>query len=284
MIRAASTVAKDGSMYEEFLKQASATKMLSREEERQLFERMAAGGRDGDKARDVVITAHLRMAMSGARKFAYTGIPYEDLVQEGNIGLMTAASKFKVELGFRFSTYAAWWVRTCIVNHIRECGRTIRVPAQKDALIHKMKRILASMSKDGRPPSDTAVAEKLGVSVHELYELMEMSSEPVSINVTIGDGSSELGELIADTSAVNPESKLVENDMVSRVTSALSELTDRQRAIVTMRFDLDGKGTRTLEDVSQIYGVTRERIRQIEAKALILLGKGERGKVLKSLL
>lgn len=284
MNRAASTVAKDGSMYEEFLKQASATKMLSREEERQLFERMAAGGRDGDKARDVVITAHLRMAMSGARKFAYTGVPYEDLVQEGNIGLMTAASKFKVELGFRFSTYAAWWVRTSIVNHIRECGRTIRVPAQKDALIQKMKRILASMSKDGRPPSDTAVAEKLGVSVHELYELMEMSSEPVSINVTIGDGTSELGELIADTSAVSPEAKLAENDMVSRVTSALSELTDKQRAIVTMRFDLDGQGTRTLDEVSKIYGVTRERIRQIEAKALILLGKGERGKVLKSLL
>lgn len=284
MNRAASTVAKDGSMYEEFLKQASSTKMLSREEERQLFERMAAGGRDGDKARDVIITSHLRMAMSGARKFAYTGVPYEDLVQEGNIGLMTAASKFKVELGFRFSTYAAWWVRTSIVNHIRECGRTIRVPAQKDALIQKMKRILASMSKDGRPPSDTAVAEKLGVSVHELYELMEMSSEPVSINVTIGDGNSELGELIADTSAVSPEAKLAENDMVSRVTSALSELTDKQRAIVTMRFDLDGQGTRTLDEVSKIYGVTRERIRQIEAKALGLLGKGERGKVLKSLL
>lgn len=276
--------AVETSMVDEFMRQGAQSKLLSREQEVALFQRMKAGGRDGEKAREELISRHLRLAMTCARKLAYTGVPYEELVQEGNIGLIKAANKFEVERGFRFVTYASWWVRASISEYVRDCGRTIRVPARKTEQLAVMRRVMAELAKDG-PPSDTAVAQKMGISVEDLHELMEWAHEPVSINLTIGEeGATELGDLIADRNAVNPLEKLVEDDMNSRIHAALSVLTDREREVISGRFGLGTGEVLTLEDLGERYGVTRERIRQIEAKALEKLGKGANAKVLKSFL
>lgn len=273
------------SMVDEFLRRGAASKLLTREEERQLFLRMKAGGRDGDRARDELINRHLRMALSCARKFAYTGVPYEDLVQEGNIGLIKAASKFEVERGFRFVTYAAWWVRATVTEYIRDCGRTIRVPAGKTELLIKMKKVLNELSKEGGKPSDIQVAEAMGISIEEVHDLMEWAHEPVSINITIGeDGDTELGDLLADRNAVDPEATLLEQDRNAHIESALACLNERERIIVSARFGLGDGESQTLEELGNRFNLTRERIRQIEAKALEKLAKGGKARILKTFL
>lgn len=280
-----STPAVESSMFDEFIRQGAHSKLLTREEERLLCERMKVGGRDGDRARDELINRHLRLSMSCARKFSYTGLPYEELVQEGNIGLIKAAGKFELERGFRFVTYAAWWVRQTIAEYVRDSGRTIRLPAQKVQKIALMRRVVAELSKDGRAPSDTAVAQKMGVTVEDVHDLMEWAHEPVSINVKIGEeGDAELGDLIADSNAVNPVEKVIEADMHSRLEQALSGLKEREREVVLARFGMLDGVSQTLEELGERYGVTRERIRQIEAKALEKLGKGPNARILKSFL
>jgi len=272
-------------MFDEFIRQGAHSKLLTREEERLLCERMKVGGRDGDRARDELINRHLRLSMSCARKFSYTGLPYEELVQEGNIGLIKAAGKFELERGFRFVTYAAWWVRQTIAEYVRDSGRTIRLPAQKVQKIALMRRVVAELSKGGRAPSDTAVAQKMGVTVEDVHDLMEWAHEPVSINVKIGEeGDAELGDLIADSNAVNPVEKVIEADMHSRLEQALSGLKEREREVVLARFGMLDGVSQTLEELGERYGVTRERIRQIEAKALEKLGKGPNARILKSFL
>lgn len=286
MTRFSNAPTVETSMLDEFIKQAAANPLLSRDDERQLCERMKAGGRDGEKARDELINRHLRLAVYGARKFAGTGLPHEELVQEGNIGLIKAANKFEPERGFRFMTYATWWVRSTISEYARDCGRVIRVSAKKMELISKMKRAIVDLTKaNARPPSDIEVAKKLGVTVEEVHLLMELSHEPVSINIKIGENSeTELGDMLADASAINPEAKLVEDQMVERVTDALSGLKDRERDVVIRRFGLGSGVIQTLEEIANDYGLTRERVRQIEAKALEKLGKGPNARLLKSLL
>lgn len=280
-----SNPAVETSMLDEFIRQGAHSKLLTREEEGALCARMQAGGRDGDRARDELINRHLRLAMSCARKFAYTGIPHEDLVQEGNIGLIKAAAKFEVERGFRFVTYAAWWVRATIAEHVRDCGRTIRMPAGKTEKLALMRRVLAELSKGGRKPSDTEVAQKMRITVEAVHDLMEWAHEPVSINVKIGeDGDAELGDLLADRNAVNPEAKLIEDDMNAHIREALSSLTEKERTVISMRFGLEDGESHTLEEVSQLYGCTREWIRQIEAKVLEKLAKGPNARLLKSFL
>ena len=259
--------------------------MLTREEERQLCLRMKAGGRDGDLARDELINRHLRLAMSCARKFAYTGLPYEELVQEGNIGLIIAAGKFDVEKGFRFVTYAVWWVRQNISQYVKDSGRTIRLPANQVDKLKLMKRIMAELSKDGHVPTDTEVAQKMRTTVEEVHDLMEWAHEPVSINIKIGeDGDAELGDLIADRNAVNPVAKLLESELAEHVRRAIASLTEKEQKVIAMRFGLEDGEVHTLEEVSQLYSCTREWIRQIEAKALEKLGKGAHARLLKSLL
>lgn len=280
-----STPAVETSMFDEFIRQGAHSKLLTREEERLLCERMKVGGRDGDRARDELINRHLRLSMSCARKFSYTGLPYEELVQEGNIGLIKAAGKFELERGFRFVTYAAWWVRQTIAEYVRDSGRTIRLPAQKVQKIALMRRVVAELSKGGRAPSDTAVAQKMGVTVEDVHDLMEWAHEPVSINVKIGEeGDAELGDLIADSSAVNPLEKVIEADMHTRIEQALSGLKEREREVILARFGLLDGVSQTLEELGERYGVTRERIRQIEAKALEKLGRGPNARILKSFL
>lgn len=277
--------AAETSILDEFVRQGARSKLLTREEETLLCQRMKSGGRDGEKARDELINRHLRLAMNCARKFSYTGLPYEDLVQEGNIGLIRAAGKFEVERGFRFVTYASWWVRQTIAEYVRDSGRTIRLPAQKVQRLAVMRRVVAELSKGGKAPSDSAVAQKMGITVEDVHDLMEWAHEPVSINVKIGEeGSAELGDLIADSNAVNPVEKVIEDDMRARIESALSGLKERERDVILARFGLLDGVSLTLEELGERYGVSRERIRQIEAKAIEKLGTGPNARILKSFL
>ncbi len=278
-------VGVETSMFDEFIRQGAQSKLLTREEERLLCERIKAGGRDGDRARDELINRHLRLAMSCARKFAYTGLPYEDLVQEGNIGLIKAVGKFEVERGFRFVTYAAWWVRQGISQYVKDCGRTIRLPANQSDRLKLLKRVMSELSKEGRVPTDTEVAQKMRTTVEEVHDLMEWAHEPVSINVKIGeDGDAELGDLLADRNAVNPVEKMIADDLSVHIQRAIAGLTDKEQKVIAMRFGLEDGEVHTLEEVSQLYGCTREWIRQIEAKALEKLGKGAQARLLKTFL
>ena len=280
-----STPAVETSMLDEFIRQGANSKLLSREEERLLCERMKAGGRDGDRARDELINRHLRLSMSCARKFSYAKLSQEDLIQEGNIGLIKAAEKFEVERGFRFVTYAAWWVRQSIAMYVKSCGRTIKLPPEKVKHIAQMQRIVADFAAQGKRPSDKEVAEKMRASVEYVHDLMEWAPEPVSINVKIGEeGEAEIGDLIADSNAVNPLEKVIEADRNAHIEKALSGLKEREREVILARFGLLDGVAQTLEELGERYGVTRERIRQIEAKALEKLGKGPNARLLKSFL
>ena len=242
--------------------------MLSREEEQALGEALSRGGAEAKKARDRLVNTHLRMTVSMARKFLGYGLPLEDLIQEGSIGLIDAAERFEPGRG-KFATYAWWYIRQAIRSYAIDNGRTIRVPVTQakkiTALNNKIKELTANF---GRAPTDVEIASAMGIEIGDVHDLMLYSREPISLNMPIGDGESELAALIPDREAVNPEEALIRADEERHVREMVEKLPERERQVVTMRFGLDGEAERTLEEVSQVFDVSRERIRQIEVKAL----------------
>lgn len=258
-----------------FIARALRAKMLSPEEEIELAHQMKSRGKSGDRARNKLVEAHLKLAINTARKFTWTGIPMIDLIQEGSIGLMQAAAKFEVERGFRFSTYARWWVFQAIKVYAYEKGREIRIPESKNKKIRAMNAIVRKLSENGTVPSDREVADAMQVDIKTVQELAVFSQKPISINLPIGEsGNSELGDLLPDSNALDPEAETVLADMIETIHGALDCLNDRERYVITKRFDLDGQGKQTLEELSQHFDLTRERVRQIQVKALEKLGAG----------
>ena len=266
-----------------YLKEIGNVPLLSTEEEVALAQRVEAGD---ESAKKQLIEANLRLVVSIAKRYVGRGMPFLDLIQEGNMGLMKAVDKFDYSKGFKFSTYATWWIRQAITRGIADTGRTIRVPVHMVETINKTLRMTRTLLQElGREPTPEEVAERLGVPVARVREVLKISRDPVSLDTPIGEeDDSHLGDFIEDDSALSPADSAAFSMLREELSTALESLTDRERQVVQLRFGLIDGRARTLEEVGKEFNVTRERIRQIEAKALRKLRHPSRSKRLRDFL
>ena len=266
-----------------YLKEIGNVPLLSTEEEVELARKVESGD---EEAKKQLIEANLRLVVSIAKKYVGRGMPFLDLIQEGNMGLMKAVDKFDYAKGFKFSTYATWWIRQAITRGIADTGRTIRVPVHMVETINKTLRMTRTLLQElGREPTPEEVAERLGVPVSRVREVLKISRDPVSLDTPIGEeDDSHLGDFIEDDSALSPADSAAFSMLREELSTALESLTDRERQVVQLRFGLIDGRARTLEEVGKEFNVTRERIRQIEAKALRKLRHPSRSKRLRDFL
>lgn len=253
-----------------YLQAAYAAPMLSREREAELAYRMKDGGRAGQRARDELVTAHLKLAARVARKYSYRGASFEDLVQEANIGLLIAADKFDISRGFRFSTFAFHWVRSQVQLYLANvAGGDVRLPLNRQREVRKLKDTIRSLEQRGVTVTEQVLSAELRVSVEVVRELSESMISEFSLNAPAGaDSETEIGALIPDTNTPSPEALAIQANDRELVRKAVEGLPARDCAIITMRFGLDGEGERSLEEVGNVFDVSRERIRQLEVKAI----------------
>ena len=266
-----------------YLKEIGRVPLLSPDEETELAKRMAEGD---SYAKKRLSEANLRLVVSIAKKYVGRGMPFLDLIQEGNMGLMKAVDKFDYSKGYKFSTYATWWIRQAITRGIADTGRTIRVPVHMVETINKTLRMTRTLLQElGREPTPEEVADRLNVPVSRVREVLKISRDPVSLDTPIGEeDDSHLGDFIEDDSALSPADSAAFSMLREELNTALESLTDRERQVVELRFGLRDGRARTLEEVGREFNVTRERIRQIEAKALRKLRHPSRSKRLKDFL
>lgn len=266
-----------------YLKEIGNVPLLTTEQEVELARRVEAGD---EEAKKQLTEANLRLVVSIAKKYVGRGMPFLDLIQEGNMGLMKAVDKFDYTKGYKFSTYATWWIRQAITRGIADTGRTIRVPVHMVETINKTLRMTRTLLQElGREPTPEEVAERLNVSVSRVREVLKISRDPVSLDTPIGEeDDSHLGDFIEDDSALSPADSAAFSMLRAELATALESLTDRERQVVKLRFGLEDGRARTLEEVGKEFNVTRERIRQIEAKALRKLRHPSRSKRLKDFL
>ena len=266
-----------------YLKEIGNVPLLSTEEEIELAKKVEEGE---EAAKKKLTEANLRLVVSIAKKYVGRGMPFLDLIQEGNMGLMKAVDKFDYSKGYKFSTYATWWIRQAITRGIADTGRTIRVPVHMVETINKTLRMTRTLLQElGREPTPEEVAERLNVPVSRVREVLKISRDPVSLDTPIGEeDDSHLGDFIEDDSALSPADSAAFSMLREELNTALESLTDRERQVVELRFGLRDGRARTLEEVGREFNVTRERIRQIEAKALRKLRHPSRSKRLKDFL
>ena len=266
-----------------YLKEIGNVPLLTTEQEVELAKRVEAGD---EEAKKQLTEANLRLVVSIAKKYVGRGMPFLDLIQEGNMGLMKAVDKFDYTKGYKFSTYATWWIRQAITRGIAYTGRTIRVPVHMVETINKTLRMTRTLLQElGREPTPEEVAERLNVSVSRVREVLKISRDPVSLDTPIGEeDDSHLGDFIEDESALSSADSAAFSMLRAELATALESLTDRERQVVKLRFGLEDGRARTLEEVGKEFNVTRERIRQIEAKALRKLRHPSRSKRLKDFL
>ena len=266
-----------------YLKEIGKIPLLTMEEEMKYSVAAAAGD---EEAKRILAESNLRLVVSIAKRYVGRGLLFLDLIQEGNIGLMKAVEKFDYDKGFKFSTYATWWIRQAITRALADQARTIRVPVHMVETINKMARIQRQMTLElNREPSEEEIAKKMGISVEKVREVIKISQDPVSLETPIGEeDDSHLGDFIRDEKTMGPEEYATVEMLKEELKNVLSTLTEREEKVLRLRFGLDDGQCRTLEEVGQIFGVTRERIRQIEAKALRKLRHPSRSRKLKDFL
>ena len=266
-----------------YLKEIGHVPLLTAEEEVALAQRMEAGD---EEARHRLEEANLRLVVSIAKRYVGRGMLFLDLIQEGNLGLLKAVEKFDYSKGYKFSTYATWWIRQAITRAIADQARTIRIPVHMVETINKLVRISRQLLQElGRDPRPEEIAKEMGISVARVHEIMKIAQEPVSLETPIGEEEdSHLGDFIEDEAAPAPAEAASFMLLREQLEEVLETLTDREKNVLRLRFGLEDGRSRTLEEVGQSFGVTRERIRQIEAKALRKLRHPSRSKVLRDFL
>jgi RNA polymerase primary sigma factor len=292
-----------------YLKEIGRVELLSGEEERRLAQAIDDGNRAaleldrtdltdverrrlmravnaGQRAKSELIQANLRLVVSIAKRYTLRGMQFLDLIQEGNLGLMRAVDKFDYTKGFKFSTYATWWIRQAITRSIADQARTIRIPVHMVESMNRVLRMQRQMHQElEREPTLDELSDRVGLPPDRVREILRISQDPLSLDSPLGEeDDSSLGDFIPDLSADTPADMATKKMLVQAVEEALGELTEREQEIVRMRFGLDDGQAKTLEDVGREFGVTRERIRQIEAKTLAKLRHPMRSQKLKEFL
>ena len=266
-----------------YLKEIGKVPLLTADEEKELAMAMLAG--DGE-AKNRLCEANLRLVVSIAKRYVGRGMQFLDLIQEGNLGLIKAVDKFDHTKGYKFSTYATWWIRQAITRAIADQARTIRIPVHMVETINKLIRVQRTMIQDlGREPEADELAKEMGMTVEKVREIMKISQEPVSLEKPIGEEEdSHLGDFIPDEDAPSPADQAAFTLLKEQLMEVLKGLTTREEKVLRLRFGLDDGRARTLEEVGREFNVTRERIRQIEAKALRKMRHPSRSKKLKDYL
>ena len=295
----------------DYLKQIGRVSLLNAEQEVDLSERIEAGlyaqhlldtqidqmefkrkrelkwaAADGKKAKDHLLEANLRLVVSLAKRYTGRGMLFLDLIQEGNLGLIRAVEKFDWKKGFKFSTYATWWIRQAITRAMADQARTIRVPAHMVEVINKLSRVQRQMLQDlGREPTPDELARELDMPVEKVQEVQKYGREPISLHTPLGeDGDSEFGDLIEDTDAIAPSDAVAFSLLQEQFRQVLETLSPREAGVIKMRYGLEDGQPKTLDDIGRVYGVTRERIRQIESKTMSKLRHPSRSQTLRDFL
>ena len=295
----------------DYLKQIGRVSLLNAEQEVDLSERIEAGlyaqhlldtegdtmefrrkrelkwaAADGKKAKDHLLEANLRLVVSLAKRYTGRGMLFLDLIQEGNLGLIRAVEKFDWKKGFKFSTYATWWIRQAITRAMADQARTIRVPVHMVEVINKLSRVQRQMLQDlGREPTPDELARELDMPVEKVQEVQKYGREPISLHTPLGeDGDSEFGDLIEDTDAIAPSEAVAFSLLQEQFRQVLETLSPREAGVIKMRYGLEDGQPKTLDDIGRVYGVTRERIRQIESKTMSKLRHPSRSQTLRNFL
>jgi len=265
-----------------YLKEIGKVSLLDRDTEYDLSKRVAEGCLN---AKSALTVSNLRLVVSIAKKYTGRGILFLDLIQEGNIGLIRAVEKFDYTKGYKFSTYATWWIRQAITRAIADQSRTIRIPVHMVETINKIRKVSRELLQElSRKPFDTEIAERTGIDVEKVKEILRISQVPLSLEMPVGEEVGFLGDFVEDTRQDMPERNMIQDSLKNALEEVLCELSEREGRVIKLRFGMEDGVPKTLEEVGKIYSVTRERIRQIEAKALEKLRHPNRSKKLKEFL